>query len=154
MYDPKFEKEIQRKMEELEFRPAESVWVNIEKAVVVKRRRRAGFIWRYLLPAAVFLVAAAGLYLHYDNVKTAGKIEAKNAGTIQPNGHVTTAAAASLPAPSVATRGTGSQQSTSGQTARHNLAGGLIKHRLNSALANDPNNARSEERRVGKECVP
>ncbi|HEV2482561.1 MAG TPA: hypothetical protein VGS79_23010 [Puia sp.] len=61
MYDPKFEKAIQQKMEELEFRPPESVWVNIEKAVVVKRRRRSAFLWRYLLPA-VFVAAAAGLY--------------------------------------------------------------------------------------------
>ena len=64
MYDPKFEKAIQQKMEELEFRPPESVWVNIERAVVVKRRRRTGYLWRYVLPAA-FLVAAAGIYLHY-----------------------------------------------------------------------------------------
>ena len=64
MYDPKFEKAIQQKMEELEFRPPEAVWVNIEKAVMVKRRRRAGYIWRYLLPA-VFVVAAAGLWWYY-----------------------------------------------------------------------------------------
>jgi len=66
MYDPKFEKAIQQKMEELEFRPPESIWVNIEKAVVVKRRRRAGFIWRYLLPA-VIVAAAAGIFGHYEH---------------------------------------------------------------------------------------
>jgi len=64
MYDPKFEKAIQQKMEELEFRPPESVWVNIEKAVEVKRRRKTAFFWRYVLPA-VLVVAAAGLYGHY-----------------------------------------------------------------------------------------
>lgn len=64
MYDPKFEKAIQQKMEELEFRPPESVWVNIENAVVSKRRRRTGFLWRYLLPG-VLVVAAAGLCWHY-----------------------------------------------------------------------------------------
>ena len=70
MYDPKFEKAVQQKMEELEFRPAESVWVNIEKAVVEDRRRRgAGFFWRFLLPGVV-LVAAAGGYLHFFNGKT------------------------------------------------------------------------------------
>lgn len=64
MYDPKFEKAIQQKMEELEFRPPESVWVNIEKAVVDDRRRKTALFWRYLLPA-VLAFAAAGLYWHY-----------------------------------------------------------------------------------------
>jgi hypothetical protein len=80
MYDPKFEKAIQRKMEELEFRPTESVWVNIEKAVAVKRRRRTAFIWRFLLPGA-FLVAAAGLYLHYSNGKPAHNLMTSTATT-------------------------------------------------------------------------
>ena len=62
MYDPKFEKAVQRRMEELEFRPSESVWVNIEKAVTEQRRRRAiPFFWRLLVPAAL-LTAAAGAY--------------------------------------------------------------------------------------------
>jgi hypothetical protein len=87
MYDPKFEKAIQQKMEELEFRPPESLWVNIERAVVVDRRRRIGFFWRYLLPA-VLVVAAAGLY--WEHVSTAAKPAtgkaaqpgaARNAGT-------------------------------------------------------------------------
>ena len=62
MYDAKFENAVQRKMEELEFRPSESVWVNIEKAVAGKRRRRAiPFFWRLVVPA-VLLTAAAGAY--------------------------------------------------------------------------------------------
>src|SRR6185312_13988342 len=62
MYDAKFENAVQRKMEELEFRPSESVWVNIEKAVAGKRRRRAiPFFWRLVVPA-VLLAAAAGAY--------------------------------------------------------------------------------------------
>ncbi|HVS95986.1 MAG TPA: hypothetical protein VHE54_05850 [Puia sp.] len=62
MYDPKFEKAVQGKMEELEFRPSESVWVNIEKAVSGYRRRRAvPIFWRIALPA-VLLTAAAGAY--------------------------------------------------------------------------------------------
>ena len=165
MYDPKFEKEIQRKMEELEFRPAESVWVNIEKAVVVKRRRRAGFVWRYLLPG-VFFVAAAGLYLHYGHGNTA-KTAQKNAGaTIQPGGGATTAAAA----------GGSNDKSAGGDGAASSIAGGsaianssgpvsvsgsgaangsgtngsIIKRRgLNGHSSGDPENARASETQQG-----
>jgi hypothetical protein len=70
MYDPKFENTVKQKMEELEFRPAESVWANIEKAVADKRRRRAVILWRFLLPGMV-LVAAAGVYT-FEGKKTAG----------------------------------------------------------------------------------
>ena len=69
MYDPKFEKAMQQRMDELEFRPTESVWVNIEKAVVAGHRRRgAGFFWQLLLPG-VLLVAAAGIYFYHGNSK-------------------------------------------------------------------------------------
>jgi hypothetical protein len=62
MYDPKFEKAVQRKMEELEFRPSESVWANIETAVSGDRRRRGiPLFWRFLIPA-LLLVAMSGAY--------------------------------------------------------------------------------------------
>jgi hypothetical protein len=62
MHDPNFEKTVQQKMEELLFQPAESVWVNIEKAVAGQRHRRGlPHFWRFALP--VFLAAAAtGVY--------------------------------------------------------------------------------------------
>jgi len=62
MHDPNFEKTVQQKMEELLFQPAESVWVNIEKAVAGQRHRRGlPYFWRFALP--VFLAAAAtGVY--------------------------------------------------------------------------------------------
>ena len=72
MYDPKFEKAVQHKMEELEFRPAESVWVNIEKAVSGQRRRRViPFFWRFLIPA-VLLTAVGGAY--YFGKETGRKV--------------------------------------------------------------------------------
>jgi hypothetical protein len=62
MHDPNFERTVQQKMEELQFHPADSVWVNIEKAVAGQRRHRGlPFFWRFALP--VFLAAAAtGVY--------------------------------------------------------------------------------------------
>ena len=62
MHDPNFERTVQQKMEELQFHPADSVWINIEKAVAGQRHRRGmPLFWRFALP--VFLAAAAtGVY--------------------------------------------------------------------------------------------
>jgi len=107
MYDPKFEKAIQEKMGELEFRPAESVWVNIEKAVVEDRRRRgAGFFWRFLL-AGLFLAAATGGYVHYFTGKTAKAPKTADARRVDPG-------------QAMADRGDGA-----GATADHNGAGAM-----------------------------
>ena len=63
MYDPKFEKAVRQKMEELEFRPAESVWVGVERAVSRQRRRRVPpFFWQLFLPMVLVAGAAAGYY--------------------------------------------------------------------------------------------
>lgn len=71
MHDPKsfnneevqrFEKEVQQKMEGLEFRPSEAVWANVSQAVNGnKKRRRAPLFWLYFL-SAFLLVGAAGVY--------------------------------------------------------------------------------------------
>ena len=62
MYDPKFEKEVQRKMEELEFSPSEAVWTNIEKAVNrEKKRRRIPFFWLFFL-SGMLLMGAGVVY--------------------------------------------------------------------------------------------
>jgi hypothetical protein len=162
MYDPKFEKEIQRKMEELEFRPAESVWVNIEKAVVDKRRRRTGMMWRYLAPG-IFLVAAAGLYMHYAHGKTTVTIAAGNIRTVQPAGGAsaapstaaaatTASAATTVAAATDAAAGNtvsnGNRASRSGNkvhsenAARLGLAGGFItRNSRNNGSSGDAENA-------------
>ncbi|HLZ88628.1 MAG TPA: hypothetical protein VKQ52_15340 [Puia sp.] len=65
MYDPKFEKGVQQKMEGLQFIPSESVWANIEKAVANRRRRRTAFyFWRVAIPAGIMLAGATALLYH------------------------------------------------------------------------------------------
>ncbi|HEX9510322.1 MAG TPA: outer membrane beta-barrel protein [Puia sp.] len=69
MHDPKtsdrevqrFEKEVQQKMEELEFSPSAAVWANVEKAVRVEKKRRVPFFWLFFLPA-LLLMGGAGFY--------------------------------------------------------------------------------------------
>jgi len=61
MHDPKFEKEVQQKMAELEFSPSESVWANVEKAMSGRRRRGLFFFWRFALPV-LLLMAGSGYY--------------------------------------------------------------------------------------------
>ena len=64
MHDPNFEKTVQQKMEELQFHPAESVWVNIEKAVAGQRRRRGlPYFWRFALPVIIAAATTGGYYV-------------------------------------------------------------------------------------------
>ena len=66
MHDPKFEKAVQDKMEQLEFIPSDSVWENIEIAVASRRRRAVPvFFWSVL---AGLLLGGAGtaIYLRKD----------------------------------------------------------------------------------------
>jgi len=51
MHDPKFENEVQKKLEELSFSPSEAVWTRVERAVNEKRRRRLPLFWFFLLPS-------------------------------------------------------------------------------------------------------
>ena len=137
MYDPKFEKAIQQKMEELEFRPPESVWVNIEKAVVVKRRRRTGFVWRYLLPAA-FLVAAAGIYMHYAGVSRTTSAAAHSATTA----HSATADhSTATPAGSNATANSSISASDNATANSHTVSGSLVSRFMADNLRKARNTA-------------
>src|SRR6266567_6856827 len=58
----RFEKEVQQKMEELEFSPSAAVWENVAKAVRVEKKRRVPFFWLWFLPA-LLLVGGTGFYL-------------------------------------------------------------------------------------------
>jgi len=59
MHDPKFEKEVQQKLEELSFSPSDAVWTRVEQAVNGKKRRRVPVFWLFLLPA--LLMTGAGV---------------------------------------------------------------------------------------------
>ncbi len=72
MHDPNFERTVQQKMEELQFHPAESVWVNIEKAVAGQRRRRGlPYVWRFALPVLLAAAAAGGYYFSTGRIDRA-----------------------------------------------------------------------------------
>lgn len=61
MHDPKFEKEVQQKMEELVFTPPASVWLNVEKEVNKEKKRRFLPFWLFFLPGTL-LVGAGAIY--------------------------------------------------------------------------------------------
>jgi hypothetical protein len=96
MYDPRFEKAVQRKMEELEFRPSESVWVTIEKTLPTERRRRGvPFFWRILIPAVVLTAIGGAYYFGEKAGRKAGAmvIRQKTAATAEQRGDATKAVA-------------------------------------------------------------
>jgi len=45
MQDPKFEKQVQQKMEELSFSPSDAVWLKVDAEINRKRKRRGVFFW-------------------------------------------------------------------------------------------------------------
>jgi Outer membrane protein beta-barrel domain len=81
MHDPKFEKEVQQKMSELEFSPSESVWANIGKEINQQRHTRRGFrfFWRLALPALLLL--AGGGYFFFRSAPATGKTAASSTAT-------------------------------------------------------------------------
>src|ERR1700744_3895800 len=73
MHDPKFEKEVQRKMDELEFTPSGSVWENVQQTLTPDRRRRAiPLFWWFLVPGLLLLGAGGAVYL-----QSAGSLRGK-----------------------------------------------------------------------------
>ena len=67
MHDPKFEKAVQDKMEQLEFIPSDSVWENIETAVAPHRRRAVPVFFWFLLAGLLLTGAGAAIYLRTDS---------------------------------------------------------------------------------------
>lgn len=66
MHDPKFEKEVQQKLQELSFSPSEAVWSNIERAVNGEKKRRVPIFWLFLLPA----LTLSGIGVIYFSTRT------------------------------------------------------------------------------------
>jgi outer membrane protein with beta-barrel domain len=62
MHDPKFEKEVQQKMEGLEFTPPAAVWLKVERAVSQTRPRRAPVFWLFFF-AGIILLGSGGIFL-------------------------------------------------------------------------------------------
>jgi len=86
MHDPKFEKDVQQKMEELVFSPSEAVWQNVEKAVNGEKKRRLIPFWLFFLPA--LLVAGAGALYFSRSHRPGNATQASAAarpGASQPN---------------------------------------------------------------------
>src|SRR5580698_3018810 len=48
MHDPEFEKQVQKKMEELQFNPSGEVWTKVEQEIKKEKRRRP-LLWIFLL---------------------------------------------------------------------------------------------------------
>ncbi|HVF97535.1 MAG TPA: hypothetical protein VM871_09450, partial [Flavisolibacter sp.] len=61
-----FEKDVQRKMEELRLQPSVPVWEKIELEIAVEKKRRRGIIWLFL---AVSFLGGAGGWLAYHSLR-------------------------------------------------------------------------------------
>src|SRR5665213_2878656 len=64
MHDPEFEKEVQKRMEELEFTPSEGVWINLQRGLDKEEKRRAPLFWLFFLLGGI-LLGAGGASLFY-----------------------------------------------------------------------------------------
>jgi hypothetical protein len=66
MHDPKFEKEVQQKMEALEFSPSDSVWIRLEEDLKKEKRRSAPLFWLFFLVGGM-LLGAGGTWLFFNH---------------------------------------------------------------------------------------
>src|SRR5208282_5033299 len=64
MHDPKFEQEVQRRMNDLEFVPSESVWAGIQQGIAPRQRRRAVAILWWLFPGMLLVAGGLLMYRH------------------------------------------------------------------------------------------
>jgi len=102
MHDPRFEKAVQDKMEQLEFIPSDSVWENIELAVAPRRRHRAVpvFFW-FLLAGLLLAGAGTAIYLRQDTHSVAKNVSVPAGATAGENSPVSAKAQGVTHAPAV-----------------------------------------------------
>ncbi|MDO6431287.1 hypothetical protein Q4E93_11855 [Flavitalea sp. BT771] len=99
MHDPKFEKEVQQKLEELSFSPSDAVWTRVEQAVNGKKRRRVPVFWLFLLPALV--MTGAGV-IYFSGTRKVPATAMAQRPAIVPASPVTSPAATPPASPSTA----------------------------------------------------
>jgi hypothetical protein len=71
MHDPKFEKEVQQKMEALEFSPSDAVWLRLEQDLKKKKRRSVPLLWLFFLVGGM-LLGAGGTWLFFSHNEHSG----------------------------------------------------------------------------------
>jgi hypothetical protein len=136
MHDPKFEKAVQQKMQDLEFVPSESVWENIRREVAPRQRRRAlAAIWWWLVPGMVLLGTGVALYRHSTSVSVAatgisgaGLSAADGSHAAAPEGGSAAAGSpAAAPEGGSAAAAVGGGRSADGVAGTERVAGGTAK---------------------------
>lgn len=66
MSDHEFEKQVQQKLGELKLRPSDAVWMEVEKSIRDKKRRRR-FLWLWSAALLVSLTTSGVVLYHYIN---------------------------------------------------------------------------------------
>jgi hypothetical protein len=82
MSDHEFEKQVQQKLGELKLRPSDAVWMEVEKNIRDKKRRRR-FLWLWSAALLVTLTTSGIVLYHYTNSasKTIGTANATPAAS-------------------------------------------------------------------------
>ena len=149
MHDPKFEKAVQQKMQDLEFVPSESVWENIRREVAPRQRRRAlAAIWWWLVPGMVLLGTGVALYRHSTSVSVAatgvsgsGLTAADGSPAVAPDGGSAAGVTADGSPAAAPERGSASGaqveggRSADGVAGTERMAGGTVKRERIGGLA-------------------
>jgi cytoskeletal protein RodZ len=74
MSDHDFEKQVQQKLGELKLRPSDAVWMEVEKNIRDKKRRRR-FLWLWSAALLVALTTSGVVLYHYTTRTTAKTLE-------------------------------------------------------------------------------
>ncbi|MDP4246809.1 MAG: hypothetical protein Q8932_13255, partial [Bacteroidota bacterium] len=71
MHDPKFEKEVQEKMDGLQFNPSDQVWIRLEQELNKEKRRPLPLFWLFVLVGGM-LIGAGGTWFFFGRNQSAG----------------------------------------------------------------------------------
>jgi hypothetical protein len=80
MHENNFEKQVREKMEQLQFDPADTVWLNVDKEINKEKKRRRPLLW-VMFPLGILLLAGGGYYFITNKNDSSGiaKTQKQNA---------------------------------------------------------------------------
>ncbi|MBS1669258.1 MAG: outer membrane beta-barrel protein [Bacteroidetes bacterium] len=71
MHENKFEKEVQGKLEELQFTPSDAVWANVDQKINKEKKRRRFFFWLFFFSGLMLL---GGVYWYRTQQSNPGNL--------------------------------------------------------------------------------
>ena len=136
MSDHEFEKQVQQKLGELKLRPSDAVWMEVEKNIRDKKRRRR-FFWLWSAALLVSLTTSGVVLYHYTT-----RTRTQTVGMVKANPAASTSSSNSNSTPNtVSPNSTNTNTNTQASPIQPNAASASDKSSADKpAIGNEPDN--------------